>query len=206
MHPVRHLGSPLEGRVQVPGRIPQRSQARIGLPRRVVAQGRLTFISNVSSVRRPEDVGRRCRRQLCRSCASPNTATQWLLWSRPDRVTHGGYSLSPPLREIEVSKRKTPVCVLLKCSGTRGLYGGTTRSLECACASSLAAFCPVHVLQAQHKWARELARTNGKSLCRAPLFPASSADVVTKVQVSSTVSQAASLLGMPLETLTEAKS
>ena len=30
----------------------------------------------------------------------------------------------------------------------------TTTSLECACASVLAALCPVHVLRAQHSWAR----------------------------------------------------
>ena len=61
---------------------------------------------------------------------------------------------------------------------------------------------PVQVAQAQHKWATELARTSGKSLASAPLFPASSGNVATKVQVSSAVCQVARLLGMPLETLT----
>ena len=38
-----------------------------------------------------------------------------------------------------------------------------------ACASSLAALCPVHLHQAQHRWATEFARTNGKSLSNAAL-------------------------------------
>ena len=40
--------------------------------------GRLTFISNVSSVRQPVGGGRRSCRQPCHSYASPNSATQWL--------------------------------------------------------------------------------------------------------------------------------
>ena len=55
----------------------------------------------------------------------------------------------------------------------------------------------------QHKWATEIARTKGKSLCSAQLLPPG--NVATKVQVSSTVRQAASLLGMLLETLTGAR-
>ena len=53
-------------------------------------------------------------------------------------------------------------------------YGqGTTRSLECASASSLAALCPVHVLQAQHKWANRAckdARTIGVQGTALPDF------------------------------------
>ena len=83
--------APLESRVQVPGRLPHCCQARIGpqLP------GRLTFTSGVSSVRQPEDVVRRSRRQHCRSCASPSSAAPWLHWSQPGRV-HSGYLVSPP--------------------------------------------------------------------------------------------------------------
>ena len=62
---------------------------------------------------------------------------------------------------------------------------GTTESLECACASSLAARRPVHVLQAQHKWATELARTDGKALSNAPLFPASTGSTVRQAPASS---------------------
>ena len=47
------------------------------------------------------------------------------------------------------------------------------------------------MLQAQHKWATEPARTNGKSLSDALLFLASTDSVATKVQVSSAVRQAA---------------
>ena len=47
-----------------------------------------------------------------------------------------------------------------------------------------------------NKCATELDRTNGKSLSSAPLFLASSGNVATKVQVSSALRQAASLIGM----------
>ena len=73
----------------------------------------------------------------------------------------------------------------------------TTRTVVCACASSLAALCSVHVLHAQHKWASELSSS--------PLFPASSGNSASKVQVTSAVRQAASFLGMPLGTLTGAR-
>ena len=69
-----------------------------------------------------------------------------------------------------------------------------------ACASSLTALCLVHVLRAQHSWAAELARTNRESLSTEPLFPAPSGNVASKVQVSSTVRQVASIFGMPLDT------
>ena len=124
-------------------------------------------------MRLPEDVDRRSTRQPCRSCASPSSATPWLHWSRPGRVTHGGYSSSP-------SGNATPRCVSFSgaeahvvLSTSESDYTGqsTTRSLECACSSSLAALCSVHVLQAQHKWATELSRTTGKSLSSGTVIP-----------------------------------
>ena len=75
-----------------------------------------------------------------------------------------------------------PVCVLLLCLIASGQIPG---------------ICLCH-------WATELARTNSKSRSRAPLFPTSSANAATKLQVSSTVRKAAGLLGLALETLTGA--
>ena len=46
----------------------------------------------------------------------------------------------------------------------------------------------------------EFSRTDGRSLCTAPLFPAPSGNVASKVQVGSTVRQVASILGVPLDT------
>ena len=66
--------------------------------------GRLTLTSGVSSVRQPEDVGR--------SCASPSSVTQWVLWSRPGRVTHDGDSSSPP---GGCSRRSRPPNAALHC-------------------------------------------------------------------------------------------
>ena len=109
------------------------------------------------------------------------------------------------LREIE-SSNETLQCVSFSgaaahvvlptsTSDCRLYWRGTTRPVR------LRHSAPVHVTPAQHKWTTELARTNSKSRCSAPLFLASSGNVATKVQVSSTVRQAA---GKKLETLTGA--
>ena len=169
-------------------------------------QRRLAFISGESSELQREDVDHRSRRQRCSSCVSPDSATQWL-----PGTCHPRRLLAIPslwiLREIDASNA-TLQCVSLSSAAAHlllpptksGCAGqGTTR---CACASSLAALCLVHVLRAQHCCAAEFARTTGKSLSTAPSFPAPSGNVAYKVQVSSTVRQVASILGMPLDTPT----
>ena len=120
---------------------------------------------------------RRSRRQPCHPYASPNSATQYV----PPTAVSGcpGKSVRPTQRRWCCPQGKVTV-----------LGRAQTRSLECASSR----YC------AQHMWATEFARKNGKSLASGPLFPDSSGNAATKVQVSSTVRQTASLLGMPLET------
>ena len=99
------------------------------------------------------------------------------------------------LREIEV-QRHAPVCVLLLCRSV----SGAAHQQDPFCGPShnqIPGICLCH-------WATELARTNSKSRSRAPLLPTSSGNAATKLQVSSTVRQAAGLLGLALETLTGA--
>ena len=88
-----------------------------------------------------------------------------------------------------------PVCVLLLCRAS-----GAAHKQDPLCGprhNQIPGICLC-------RWAKELAMTNSKSRSRARLFPTSSANAATKQQVSSTVRQAAGLLGLPLETLTGA--
>ena len=94
------------------------------------------------------------------------------------------------------AQRCAPVCVLLVCRSV----SGAAHKQDPLCGAShnqIPGICLCH-------WAKELVRTNCKSRSRAPLFPTSSANAATKLQVSSTVRQAAGLLSLPLETLTGA--
>ena len=75
---------------QIAGRWPQRSQACIVSPPRVVAWDFGPHISGASGLRLPENVGRRSKPKPCRSCASPSSAAPWLHWSQ--------LSLPPALR------------------------------------------------------------------------------------------------------------
>ena len=91
-------------------------------------------------------------------------------------------------------QRYAPVCVLLLCRSA----SGAAHQQDPFCGPShnqIPGICLCH-------WAIELARTNSKSRSRALLFPTSSANAATKLQVSRTVRQAAGLLNLPLETLT----
>ena len=148
------------------------------------------------SVRQPGYVGRRIKRQLFRSCASLNGATI----SRgqtvpPTTVAH--CLLLVDAQENRGVQRYAPVCVLLLC---RSALGAAHKQKQ-FCGprhNQIAGMCLCHE-------ATELARTNSKSLSRALLFPTSSVNAVTKLQVSSAVRHAAGLLGLPLETLTGAR-
>ena len=151
-------GSHLEGRVQVPGRTPIACRNWSSTTKHCPV--RLTSISNVSSVRQPEGVFRRSRRQLCHSCASAELSgsVAFPVLSGPCHPRR--LLIVSPLVDAQGNRgvqRHTAVCTLLRCHGTPTCSKRSTSGPQ----------------------------TTDKSLCSAPLFPASSGYVATKVQVSS---------------------
>ena len=111
-HPVRHLGSALEGSLQVPGRIPQRSQTRM-----VLNHGSLPGAFNTHF--------KRFERAAARAGVNPATPTprrtqRLSSSSRPECHPRRLLTVSSwwMLREIEACFAL--VCILLRCRGTRG--------------------------------------------------------------------------------------